>query len=108
MGEKHGDGQPTEDKKQRKGVQCFVCKKFRHVKAQCWFKTKEANVAEEPNEVEGEDLLFMASNEPTCEGYGTWLIESGCSHLMSGDRNLFENIDEKPPQVIRLGDGNTL
>lgn len=46
----------------------------------------------------------MASSE----GGGTWLVDSNCSNHMSGDRSLFDGIEESPPQVIRLGDDNIL
>lgn len=45
-GKSTGFTHPIENK-QSKGVQCFICKKFGHMKAQCWYKDKEANVAEE-------------------------------------------------------------
>lgn len=50
----------------------------------------------------------MASNSAVTEGGGTWLIDSGCSNHMSGDKMLFQRIDEAPNQTIRLGDGKIL
>ena len=42
----------------KSGVQCYYCKKFGHVKADCWKREKQANYAE--HEEEKEVKLFMA------------------------------------------------
>lgn len=46
---------------QKPNIQCFICKKFGHTKAQCWYnETKEANVAEEvKTEEPTEGCMFM-------------------------------------------------
>ena len=38
----HGDFRQN-----RAGVQCYICKRFEHMKAQCWYKNKGANVVED-------------------------------------------------------------
>ena len=38
---------PGEYKAQRNYIQCHNCKKYGHVKADCWFRNQSANVAEE-------------------------------------------------------------
>lgn len=56
---------------QRVGVQCFICKKYGHTKAQCWYN--EANYVEETKESEEEEegLLLMASQNSNREMVGT-------------------------------------
>ncbi|XP_039122119.1 uncharacterized protein LOC120258749 [Dioscorea cayenensis subsp. rotundata] len=96
----------ADNSRQHKNVQCFICKKFGHDKSQCWYRSKEANITEEAKE-QDEGLLFMASTETRSEGV-KWLINSGCSNHMSGDRRLFKNLESTPQHNIRLGDGNLL
>ncbi|XP_039128947.1 uncharacterized protein LOC120265102 [Dioscorea cayenensis subsp. rotundata] len=40
-------GEPS---KHYNSVQCFICKKFGHVKSQCWYRNKEANVTKDEKE----------------------------------------------------------
>lgn len=50
----------------------------------------------------------MASSENANEGGGTWLIDSGCSNHMAGNKKLFQHLEEASNQTIRLGDGKSL
>ncbi|KAH7655500.1 RNA-directed DNA polymerase protein [Dioscorea alata] len=50
----------------------------------------------------------MASTDSKNKAGDTWLIDSGCSNHMSGNKELFHSIEEVPHQTIRLGDGNIL
>ncbi|XP_039118800.1 uncharacterized protein LOC120254852 [Dioscorea cayenensis subsp. rotundata] len=76
----------------------------------CRYKNKEANLAEDTKDTKEADkgLLFMASSEDTNERGDMWLIDSGCSNHMSGNRMIFQNLEEVSNQTIRLGDGNIL
>lgn len=93
--------QPNEATKQQNGVQCFVCRKFGHVKTQYWYKTKEQNVAivaaKEPKQGDVQGLLFMESSGLKHKDEGAWLVDSGCSNHMVGERRLFESIEKVPP-----------
>lgn len=67
-------------------MQCHNYKTFRHVKAECWFKEEEADVAKE-NEV---SHLFMAHSELEEASGNVWLVDNGCSNHMSGLKELFQ------------------
>lgn len=99
---------PVENNKQFKGVQCYVCKKYVHVKAQCSYRNKEANVVKGMKKEEEEEVACMAAVEEVKENEGTWLIDSGCSNHISGDRKLFHCIEATPKHSIKLGDGKAL
>ena len=60
------------------------------MKAQCWFKDKTANLAEEA-EV---SYLFMAEGGPTEDQGSVWLINNECSNHMTGAWSLFQDLDE--------------
>ncbi|XP_039138728.1 uncharacterized protein LOC120276050 [Dioscorea cayenensis subsp. rotundata] len=93
-----------------KGMQCFVCKKFGHIKDQCWYRNKEANVVKEEKEKEKEEeeVAFMAISEVPKKTGGVWLIDSGCSNHMTGDVNLFQSLETVPSRSVTVGDGKTL
>lgn len=97
----------SESTKHNKGVQCYACKKYGHIKSQYQFKGKETNVSKEAKEGD-EELLFMATSEDVHGAGGTWLIDSGCSNHMSGNRSLFQQLKEVHNQTIKLGDGKSL
>lgn len=86
-----------------------MCKKFGHTKAQCWYNVdKEVNVVEETKEEEEEGCLFMVTKNFTGETDTTWLIDSGCSNHMSGNKDLFHSLEDVAHQTVRLGDGKVL
>nr|DAD24425.1 TPA_asm: hypothetical protein HUJ06_025889 [Nelumbo nucifera] len=55
-----GEHRPFDDKQKgnKSGVQCHYCKRYRHIKAECWKREKQANYVEK--EEEEEVKLFMA------------------------------------------------
>ncbi|XP_039128958.1 uncharacterized protein LOC120265117 [Dioscorea cayenensis subsp. rotundata] len=94
----------TEGDKQHKGIQCFGCKRYGHIKSQCHYKNMEANLAEDTkdNKEADEGLLFMASSEDLSEGggdgkilqvsgIGSIALRSGC-----GRTNTLTNVQYVP------------
>lgn len=57
---------------------------------------------------EEEEVMFMAMNEEPEQSGGVWLIDSGCSNHMSGEKSLFQHIQATPRHTIRVGDGKAL
>lgn len=102
-------GHSIESSKQYKGVQCFICKKYGYVKAQFWYRNKEANVVKEgKGKEQEEEVAFMAiSEEPKKKG-GIWLIHSGSSNQMTSDKNLLHHIEATPSHSISVRDGKAL
>lgn len=107
-GRGRGRGRPSGDQRQfygdqknnRAHIKCHNCKKYRHVKAECWFKEKTTNVVEEPDVQQ----LFMTHCDSEDIPGSVWLVDSGCSNHMSGTRELFQDLDESQKTTIRLGD----
>lgn len=104
--------------------QCYICKKYGHMKKECWYNTEEpqANVAEneESNEVSEEEnakllmtfhelpkeclSLMTHTNETVSRNLHLWFIDSGCSNHMTGSKNSFTYLDERFKLSVQLGD----
>ena len=95
---------PGEYKAQRNYIQCHNCKKYGHVKADCWFRDQSANVAEE----QSTSTLFMAKHETDDVASSVWLVDSGCSNHMTGQKNLLRELDETQKQIVKLGDNKDI
>lgn len=50
----------------------------------------------------------MATCEEVNDGGGMWLIDSGCSNHMTGNKGLFQQLRDVQNQSIKLGDGKSL
>ena len=66
-------------------IQCHSCKKYGHIKAECWFRDKNVNFAEE-SEVSD---LFMVHYNIDEVANSVCLVDSGCSNHMTGVKELF-------------------
>lgn len=76
-------------------VQCFNCKRFCHIKAECWAKDKhpKKGVTHVAKEREANNN-FMTSSDPRTEANFVLLVDSGCSSHMSEGRKLFSKLNE--------------
>lgn len=92
------------DNRVRANVQCFQCKKFGHIKVECQKSIKkvekEASLVAE--ELESNNL-FMASSVAVEASSSVWLVDSGCSNNMMGEKRLFTNLDKSHKVTICLG-----
>ncbi|XP_059628627.1 uncharacterized protein LOC132271301 [Cornus florida] len=83
--------------------QCFNCKKFGHVQKDCWLKTnQQANFSEEQ---EGETSMFYACHSTSEQNDDVWFLDSGCNNHMTGDKNIFLEIDFSSNSQVRMGNG---
>lgn len=97
---------PAESRSPKSHIQCFNCKKFGHYKSECWYNDQSANIIEEEG---SSSNLFMAKHESKNEEANeVWLIDSGCSNHMTGQRNLFKDLDENQKQFVKLGDNKEI
>lgn len=83
-------------------VQCFYCKIFGHYERNCWKKQKQqANFSDEKEEV---GTLFLACDSTNNVSKEVWLMDSGCSNHMRGNKDGFVQIDESTKSDVLLGD----
>lgn len=93
-----------ENKQSMSSIQCYHCKKYGHKKAQCWLRGKEINLVEQL-EVSN---LFMVKSETDIGQGSVWIVESGCSNHLTGERSLFHDLKEVKGQIVKLGDDKEL
>ncbi|XP_059670703.1 uncharacterized protein LOC132316214 [Cornus florida] len=83
--------------------QCFNCKKFGHVQKDYRLKiNQQANFSEEQ---EGETSMFYACHSTSEQNDDVWFLDSGCSNYMTGDKNIFLEIDFSSNSQVRMGNG---
>ena len=80
-GRNGGQRQYNEQSYPKNGFQCHHCKKYGHIKADCWYKDQKMNFA---TETEEENKLFMACIEADQKPSDLWFLDSGCSNHMTG------------------------
>lgn len=64
---------------------------------------KNANYAEVEDKVEQEDELLLMASVDLKEEKDKWFLDSGCSNLMSGIKDLFSHLDENFHHTVKLG-----
>lgn len=79
----------------------FIVKYFGHYERNCWKKQTQVNFSEEKEEV---GTLFLDSNSTNNVFKEMWLMDSGCSNHMKGNKDGFEEIDESTKSDVLLGD----
>lgn len=82
---------------------CQNCDKFGHIQKDCRLNKKyQANYSEE-NEDEGS--MFYTCHAAAEVKNNTWYVDSGCSNHMTGDENIFKEIDRSVKSQVKLGNG---
>lgn len=83
--------------------QCHICKGFGHLQKDCRYKNnQQASCAEEK---EGEGNLFYACQSASEQKNDVWFLDSGCSNHMTGDKDVFVDIDTTINSQVKMGNG---
>lgn len=87
-------------------IECYKCHKHGHFQFECPSWDKEANYAELEEE---EEMLLMAYVEGSeARREDVWFLDSGCSNHMSGNKNLFCELDESFKHRVKLGNNTRM
>jgi len=100
---------------------CYNCRKNGHMAKTCWSKKKsiESNVAASKSEdewdvealfvVEEEELAFKATTSKQVDYEKDWIVDSGCSNHMTGDKEKLKNLSEyKGSSVVVIANNSKL
>ncbi|KAL3500670.1 hypothetical protein ACH5RR_039763 [Cinchona calisaya] len=97
--------QITEKQKNYKSnIRCYYCKRYGHVMIDCWKREKQANYAEDEEEIK----LFMAYQDNIIALSDIWFLDSGYSNHITGIKSLFKELDESHKLKLRVGDGKQM
>ncbi|GKB28169.1 retrovirus-related pol polyprotein from transposon TNT 1-94 [Tanacetum coccineum] len=87
-------------------IECYNCHKLGHFSYECPSWKNDANYAEID---EKEEVLLMAHIELQGTRRGdVWLVDSGCSNHMCGQRNMFSSLDTSFTHNVKLGNNHKL
>ncbi|MCH94065.1 retrovirus-related Pol polyprotein from transposon TNT 1-97, partial [Trifolium medium] len=97
-------------------IQCFNCSKFGHYANECMAAKKnktqqndeEANVAENTDSDDDDDVSFMVTITDEVAGSMEWYFDTGCSNHMTGNRNILTDFDKCVNTKIKLADNNSI
>ena len=84
---------------------CRSCNQKGHVEKVCKRKQQEAQIARETDD-EKEEHLFVATCFASNIASETWLIDSGCTHHMTHDKDMFVKMDKTHFSKVRIGNGD--
>ncbi|XP_019429222.1 PREDICTED: uncharacterized protein LOC109336861 [Lupinus angustifolius] len=97
----------------KKKVQCFNYKNFRHFAFECRFKAVHGNGLEiearlaQGEESKEEQVLLMVTYEKEVKD-DCWYLDTGCSNHMSGHKDWFERVDENAKSRVKFSDHSSI
>ena len=87
-------------------MECYRCQQLGHFRYECPSWNKEANYAKLDEE---EEMLLMSYVELyKGKKEDAWFLDSGCSNHMSGDRTMFNELDESFRHSVKLGNNTKM
>ncbi|XP_039133748.1 uncharacterized protein LOC120270743 [Dioscorea cayenensis subsp. rotundata] len=89
-------------------IQCFNCKRYGHTQAHCWSQNRNFEKGSSSNSQDDASTneygsLFLVHGGDDRVISSLWLLDSGCSNHMTGDKNLFHSLDESVKHTVKLG-----
>lgn len=90
----------------RASIECYNCHKFGHFQWECPDKTEgKANLVEADEE---EVLLMAYMDNKQAQNGEIWYLDSGCSNHMTGNKNLFCDLNENFREKVKLGNDTSM
>ncbi|KAL5769820.1 hypothetical protein ACOSP7_013974 [Xanthoceras sorbifolium] len=124
FGSRPGRVSNNRDNNRRFDGECYNCGKKGHMKKDCWSKKKptESNIATSSSKEDSEDswdadallameeeLALTATTPERIDYENDWIVDSGCSNHMTGDRQKLQNLSEyKGNRVVVTADNSRL
>jgi hypothetical protein len=102
--------QPQRDRGRRSNdktrIQCYYCKKYGHYESECRKKQEDqlsgkAHVSNNTGETSGG--MFLSCHKTEEQPKDLWLLDSGCSNHLTGNKDLLSCIDSSLSSNITLG-----
>ncbi|GAU15672.1 hypothetical protein TSUD_109300 [Trifolium subterraneum] len=91
----------------RPDKKCSKCNEMGHEAVICRANIQQAAVeAENAQQEEEEDHLFVATCFSTNNSCESWLIDSGCTNHMTYDKALFKHLEGTEVKWVRIGNGS--
>jgi hypothetical protein len=91
---------------EKSSIQCYYCKKYGHYESECRKKQADqlsgrAHVSNHTGENSGG--MFLSCHKTEQQPKDLWLLDSGCSNHMTGNKDLLSCIDSSISSDITLG-----
>ena len=109
-GSNHHQGEGYE----KSNIQCHYCNKFGHFASECRKRQYDMNRQKthftnesQPNTSE-ENTILITCNVAQESSKEVWFLDSGCSNLMSGSKEIFLVIDESVKSEVKLGNDHQI
>lgn len=83
--------------------QCYNCNKYGHFVKNYYPKAKDQANFYEENDEHGDQLLFSCLAASTNVSEDIWNFDSGCGNQMTGNKNLFVEINESVQDFSKDG-----
>ena len=85
-------------------MDCYYCHKLRHFQWECPSKEKEANYAQNQEEM----LLMSYVDMNKANGEYMLFLDSGCSNHMCGKKEYFSDFDGSFKDSVKLGNNSSM
>lgn len=88
-----------------KGMQCFGCKEWGHIRSNCPLNKKEPDASLVVVTLDCEDVCTVfnqGTNSP-----GEWILDSGSSYHVCSERGHFDRFQDTKNEIVSLADGST-
>ncbi|KAA8546163.1 hypothetical protein F0562_020943 [Nyssa sinensis] len=88
---------------------CTKCKVPNHSQRDCWYQNKDKKETSEANftQEDAAEQLFYSCMNVEHNSQNVWYLDSGCSNHMTGNREIFVELDGNYSSQVKLGDGKS-